>query len=101
EKEFSHVPASPPAILNLSCATAAQSKPTSSANADIANLRRSLIILVLHASREATSSTEAASLSRSTSGMKRRAMLAACITTLMYRDGLGTRLVRKPRGVLI
>jgi hypothetical protein len=44
EKEFSHVPASPPAMRNLSCATAAQFKSTRSTNAGIPNLRLSLII---------------------------------------------------------
>src|SRR5262245_2588395 len=45
EKEFSHVPASPPAMRNLSCATAAQFRATRSASGGIANLRLSLIIL--------------------------------------------------------
>src|SRR6266702_357532 len=44
EKEFSHVPASPPAMRNLSCATAAQFKSTRSTNAGIPSLRLSLII---------------------------------------------------------
>ena len=44
EKEFSHVPASPPAMRNLSCATAAQFKPTRSTNAGIPSLRLNLII---------------------------------------------------------
>src|SRR6266446_1828567 len=44
EKEFSHVPASPPAMRNLSCATAAQLKSTRSTNAAIPSLRLSLII---------------------------------------------------------
>src|SRR5262249_58539099 len=44
EKEFSHVPASPPAMRNLSCATAVQFKPATSANTGIANLRLGLIM---------------------------------------------------------
>src|SRR6266571_5753556 len=44
EKQFSHLPASPPAMRNLSCATATQFKSTRSANAGTPSLRLNLII---------------------------------------------------------